>query len=505
MDGNPPKGPRKDVKANGFMAMTFQDPSKAVPDISVSALGALVAVDAPAAKTKSLASGSAPQGASETESLSLSKNLRSDLPLQRREEQPSLTYIPPEDVNNNFLFSHAFTSQGSLSWPQGTVNTSDDEDDVEEIDRGKEPFEWAIKQRHIIAHYANQRDLLVAANNRYPLHRSIHFRQDSQESLMQTYISQTCGILSIKDGPNENPWRTLVFPLAQSSPPLFHALASMTAFHLASSANAASTSAPSPYFFRHLAVRHLSTSLSALSVSLSAPSLPATELLGDLATTITLAFAESWDWGTRSGICHLRGSRILVSRALAVHAASPFQGQDLECLKSLANSWMYLDVLAQLTSICDINCSIDFEGLLAPLNQRTTYGPLPGPMKDGGVAQHYGKLPIDPLLGCSGTLFPILARIVTLCKRVRMHQITSGSLDAPLSPDLLTWAVELKTALERWDPGDISTYCEPEDDPSSVRYGLATAETYRLCTLGLLYQAVPCRSEERRVGKECPV
>lgn len=369
-----------------------------------------------------------------------------------------------------------------------------DDEDAEEIGRISQPFVWAIKQRHINAVYANQREL-VMANNRYPLHRTITFQPDSQELLMHTYVSQTSGILSIKDGPTENPWRTLIYPLAQSSPPLYHALASMTAFHLASSANSASNYAPSPQSFRLLAVRHLSTSLTALSTSLSSSHLPAQELLTDLATTLTLAFAESWDWGTRSGISHLRGSRILVSRALTVHASFPYRGEDFERLKFLANCWMYLDVLAQLTSMCDINCAIDFEALLAPLRRRTMFGPLPRPGRDGGMAEHLEKLELDPLLGCSSTLFPILTRVATLLKRVRVYQLRTGMLDAPLPEYLMEPATNIKANLETWDPGDVSTYSEPEDDPSSVRYGLATAETYRLVTLMLLYQAVPSLAE----------
>jgi hypothetical protein len=53
----------------------------------------------------------------------------------------------------------------------------------------------------------------------------------SPEMLMLRFDKQTCGILSVKDGPTENPWRTLVWPLARDSPALYHAIASMTAFH----------------------------------------------------------------------------------------------------------------------------------------------------------------------------------------------------------------------------------------------------------------------------------
>lgn len=487
-----PRRAKKDVKAIDFVNIDPLIQNVPPQEPPVGSQEVVVAVEASLTTAPSSTSEFETQEPSDTAFLQSSSGFLPVVALMQDGtpvELPAL-YDLVNDTNIISQIRQDLNQEEDCHYLQDCVDSLQGEDDVEEVIRTPEPFEWAIKQRHINAHFTNQRDLFMA-NNRYPLHRTVHFRQDSQESLMHTYTSQTCGILSIKDGPTENPWRTLIYPLAQSSPPLYHALASMTAFHLASSTNAASTSTPSPYSFRLLAVRHLSTSLSALSVSLSTPTLPTTELLTDLATTLTLAFAESWDWGTRSGICHLRGSRILVSRALSAHAITPFQGPDLERLKFLANSWMYLDVLAQLTSMCDINCSIDFENLLAPLNQRTTFGPLPKPMKDGAMAQHYGKLPIDPLLGCSSTLFPILARTATVCKRVRTHQIVSGLSSAPLPGALIDYAKEVKAALETWDPGDISTYCEPEDDPSSVRYGLATAETYRLCTLMLLYQAVP--------------
>lgn len=506
MGGSLPKRTKKGASTNGFIDVTVPNqeivarkppparPTEVEPDTR-ELRGLPVASDAPAEQQPAI----------------------TPVPLQTElllDEFPIIDESFPEPPEFDVVFDDTcnFDPLSQDSHAEGTLLNQDpveladpavsiaveeyeeDDQDVEEIDRGSQPFVWAIKQRHINAVYANQR-ALVMTNNRYPLYHTITFQPDSQESLMHTYVSQTSGILSIKDGPTENPWRTLIYPLAQSSPPLYHALASMTAFHLASSASSASKYAPAPHSFRLLAVRHLSTSLTALSTSLSSSHLPAQELLTDLATTLTLAFAESWDWGTRSGISHLRGSRILVSRALTVHASFPYQGGDFERLKFLANCWMYLDVLAQLTSMCDINCAIDFEALLAPLGRRTIYGPLPRPGRDGGMAEHLGKLELDPLLGCSSTLFPILARVATLLKRVRVYQLRTGMLDVPLPENLMAFAMNIKANLETWDPGDVSTYSEPEDDPLSVRYALATAETYRLVALMLLYQAVPSLAE----------
>lgn len=509
MDGSLPKRTKKGAPTNGFTDVTFPNPEVAASKpLQVSS--AEVEPDAQKLGGPPLVSDTPAEQPPATAPMPLQMESPSHAFSITNEPFPEIPAFDVvfDDICNFDPLLQDFHKEETLlnqeraeptdpvdSVPVEADEEDDDEDyeDVEEIDRGSQPFVWAIKQRHINAVYANQQGLVVA--NNYPLHRTITFQPDSRESLMHTYVSQTSGILSIKDGPTENPWRTLIYPLAQSSPPLYHALASMTAFHLASSANSASKHAPSPHSFRLLAVRHLSTSLTALSTSLSSSHLPAQELLTDLATTLTLAFAESWDWGTRSGISHLRGSRILVSRALTVHASFPYSGADFERLKFLANCWMYLDVLAQLTSICDINCAIDFESLLAPLGRRAMFGPLPGLGRDGGMAESLEKLELDPLLGCSGTLFPVLARVATLLKRVREFQLRTGMLDTPFPENLMTFATNIKRNLEMWDPGDLSTYSEPEDDPSSVRYGLATAETYRLVTLMLLYQAVPSLAE----------
>ena len=63
------------------------------------------------------------------------------------------------------------------------------------------------------------------------IYRQPEVQAGSPEMLMLRFDKQTCGILSVKDGPTENPWRTLIWPLARDSPALYHAIASMTAFH----------------------------------------------------------------------------------------------------------------------------------------------------------------------------------------------------------------------------------------------------------------------------------
>ena len=348
MGGSLPKRTKKGASMNGFIDMTFPNqeivalkpPSIISPGFEPDTRelrGLLLGSDAPVEQPSGIAP-VLPQTESLLDAFPIIDESFSEAPASNVVFDHTCNFDPlsQDDHAEDTLLHQDPVELVEAVDPLALGEDEEEDQDVEEIEAGSQPFVWAIKQRHINAVYANQREL-VMANRSFPLNRTITFQPHSQESLMHTYVSQTSGILSIKDGPTENPWRTLIFPLAQSSPPLYHALASMTAFHLASSANSASKYAPSPHSFRLLAVRHLSTSLTALSTSLSSSYLPAQELLTDLATTLTLAFAESWDWGTRSGISHLRGSRVLISRALTVHASFPYQGEDFERLQFLAN------------------------------------------------------------------------------------------------------------------------------------------------------------------------
>ncbi len=311
------------------------------------------------------------------------------------------------------------------------------------------------------------------------------FQPSSGNDLMHVFMAQTTSILSVKDGPSENPWRTLIYPLAHSSPPLYHALAALTAFHLASQQSSSSMDfqslAATKRELRMIGVHHQNQSAKALRAAISANSLSP---LSALATTLTLAFAESWDLHIRSGLSHLGGSRILVKQVLAAHRENRFEGEDKRRMEFLANAWVYLDVLVQLTSMCDDtgNCSVDFEGLLAPLNSDTIIGPEPPTGLPRRWVEVQQKLPIDPLLGCARSLFPLLSRVGELCKKVRT---------LPNSHRNLLTAQHLKLELETWDPGDISAYHSPEDTASPISHSLATAEAYRLSSLILLYQAVP--------------
>lgn len=267
----------------------------------------------------------------------------------------------------------------------------------------------------------------------------------SPEMLMLRFDRQTCGILSVKDGPNENPWRTLVWPLAHDSPALYHAISSMTAFH---------TSKVKPTM-RVEGMEHMRQSLSSLQTGIK-------NMRTDtaLATTLVLAFCESWDQHVSTGIEHLRGAKVLVNQALIMHRQNALSGQELVRLRFLCNTWVYMDVIARLTSI-DGDESTDFDAVLCPslaLNNE-----------------------VDPLMGCASTLFPLIGRVANLVRRV--------TRSSDNSPAIVSRARNLKTALEEWKA---PAFFEPPEDPTSeIQHSLQTAEAYRWATLLYLHQAVP--------------
>lgn len=118
----------------------------------------------------------------------------------------------------------------------------------------------------------------------------------SPEMLLLRFDQQTCGILSVKDGPTENPWRTMIWPLAQNSPALYHALMSMTAFHTSRDRHKMRVEG-----LTHMrkSIRYLASGIANGDIRMDAA----------LATTLALAFSESWDRHITTGIQHLEGLR----------------------------------------------------------------------------------------------------------------------------------------------------------------------------------------------------
>lgn len=292
------------------------------------------------------------------------------------------------------------------------------------------------------------------------------FPIESQEFLCERFDSHTCGILSVIDGPTENPWRSLVWPLAQESPALLHALLSMTAFH-------ASSDFPALRVVGH---EHKHRSIQNIQEGIRDDSMTNHTAI---ATALALGFAESWDQHTATGNTHIKGAQVLVKQAMREHALDPLSGVELARLKFLINAWVYMDVMARLTSV-DSDESNDFDNTFI-------FAADPPPLVMGNEHPGFGidfGMPIDarldPLMGCAGTLFPLIGRVANLVRKVCRSQINS--------PGIISQARDLVESLENWSPPE---YIErPEDPTTDVQHALQTAEAYRWATLLHLHQAV---------------
>lgn len=334
----------------------------------------------------------------------------------------------------------------------------DEEEDIEEVMRtGFENFDtgsWSmtpvLPSTYISSMSSFSQGSMFSMNDLFSVPRGIDFSSSSPEMLVRRFDRDTCGILSVKDGPSENPWRTMIWPLAQDSPALHHAIASMTCFH---------TSRSEPELRVH-GIDHMRTSIEQLASGIENMQFDTA-----IATTLALAFAESWDQHTSTGINHIRGAKVLVNQALTWHARRAFTGDKLERLKFLTNAWVYMDVLARLTS-SDDDESNDFDAALSnPF--------LTSPFGDEGH--------IDPLMGAASTLFPIIGRVANLVRRVRRAERNS--------PTIISQAMELKSMLQGWDAPMVDEHVE--DESVEIEHSIQTAEAYRWATLLYLHQAVP--------------
>ncbi|KAJ5203782.1 uncharacterized protein N7498_004661 [Penicillium cinerascens] len=269
---------------------------------------------------------------------------------------------------------------------------------------------------------------------------------ESEEMLALHFDNLTCGILSIKDGVTENPWRTLIWPLAKSTPALYHAIFALSAFH-------AAKENPS---LRVQGVKHMRQSITCLRQQIQSMRADTA-----LATSLALAFADTWDQNTRTCIQHLRGAKALMLQVLNAGLQDGLSADELDRIRFLYNTWTYMDVIARLTSL-------DESG---PQDLNPSIFQLPGD------AIHE----IDPLMGCAATLFPLIGRVARLVQRVR--KTTTNSLL------IVSQGMELKSLIEQWE---LPRWFEPPEDPTSeVQHSIQMAHAYRWATLLYLHQAVP--------------
>ncbi|KIW99392.1 uncharacterized protein Z518_11380 [Rhinocladiella mackenziei CBS 650.93] len=276
----------------------------------------------------------------------------------------------------------------------------------------------------------------------------------TQEMIRHLFDLKTCDILSIKDDRTENPWKTLVWPLAHNCPALYHALAAMTCLHLCRTQTE----------LRVQGIRHFQRSMEVLADNEDNGNIP---LASALATRLALGFAESWDHQKSStGIDHINIAKKLVRQAVSKHQTSKLVAGELSRLSFLANTWMYMDVIARFTCTDD-ESSTDFEFMTACI----LLSPVPREQQ------------IDPLMGCAITLFPMIGRLADLVGRVRRRTEKRNSLA------IISKAIDLRIAIEHWIPPiDLEKF---EDPKSNISDSIQTAEAYRWAALLMLRQAVP--------------
>lgn len=383
--------------------------------------------------------------------------------------RPGSVNVPPINSNrisNTPTLMSPILQHEHFSLPAQMSNDSTLEEDIEEIIRDTQMSNQDVWMpfggpSNIRSRSSTSSPTLTREDPFHKLYRQPEVQAGSPEMLMLRFDKQTCGILSVKDGPTENPWRTLIWPLARDSPALYHAIASMTAFH---------TSKEKPAL-RVDGMEHMRRSIRSLATGIE-------KMRTDtaLATTLVLAFSESWDQHISTGIEHLRGAKILVNQALIAHKKHALSGDDLARLKFLCNTWVYMDVIARLTSIDPDAATEVFkhDDALWTLNTSTYFLPTNA---DGSTTE------IDPLMGCAATLFPLIGRVATLCRRVQKAESNSIAI--------ISQAIELKEAIEQWAPPPGTAFERPEDPSAEIQHALQTAEAYRYATLLYLHQAIP--------------
>lgn len=144
-------------------------------------------------------------------------------------------------------------------------------------------------------------------------------RSSENEQILFLFSTYTCGIMSIKAGVAENPWRNVILPLATNYSYLFNSIASMTLFHLAGNSKLGDKSAglrSKGYFYMKKCIIELASGLTKMDNNIVCENqLPADIAL---ATCLNLAVSESWDTQTSSGIAHLKGAKSMIHKVISL-------------------------------------------------------------------------------------------------------------------------------------------------------------------------------------------
>lgn len=393
------------------------------------------------------------------------------------------------------------------------------------------------------------------------------------EQILFLFSSYTCGIMSIKAGPLENPWQELSVPLAREYSCVFNSIASMTLFHLAGNrklSKESDTLRSKGYFYMKKCILELANGLKRIDDKTCETSMPADIAL---CTCLNLAVCEAWDTHTSSGIAHLKGAKSMIqkvfmlmkqySESINTHK-EPSQSPKMKNLKSklilvkdnewerlrglhtisdpcspegpstdiiiprnlqlLFNQWIYLHVLSQMTALSNHDDrGIDLVATITSMIQSTQKKIRPGKHRGSDLNlptssdkselnnlngssedfTFFGEFDsifnntdyIDPLLGCSQSLFLMMSKVASLIFKIRREREKLGKLRNSL--EHMSQASELKQQLTDWKPNISHQVSESHNSNRSAKstwdlYScVSTAEAYRYATLLYLHQAVP--------------
>ncbi|RLV93661.1 hypothetical protein JA1_002387 [Spathaspora sp. JA1] len=360
-----------------------------------------------------------------------------------------------------------------------------------------------------------------------------------QQHLLYLYSEYTCSILSIKNGTKENPWRELILPQAIHYPCLYNSMASMTLFHLSGSLNpeAMADMRSRGYSYMKKCVFELLKGLS----SAEEVKLPADIAL---ATCLNLAFIDSWYTPTTSGIAHLKGAKSMIERVLKILNEKSESTDKLvlvdnnfdreleqgkihipKSIQFLFNVWIYLQVLAQMTSNSNQDDKgVDLVAAITSMSQPVHKNANPETTSESGEQQetspstdpfsisplidftNYTPELIDPLLGCGQSLFSIMGKVANLSIKIRKSKTNAKHTNSIMT---ISTASNLKQQLINWKPPISSTDHDHPFTPTDsttwdIPQCIATAESYKYATLIYLHQSVPeipCLSSHKLAQK----
>ncbi|KAI5964718.1 uncharacterized protein KGF55_001787 [Candida pseudojiufengensis] len=356
-----------------------------------------------------------------------------------------------------------------------------------------------------------------------------------QEQIIYLYSEYTSGLMSIKNGIHENPWRNMILPLATRYNCLYNSIASMTMFHLAGSNGIVSSTKE----LKSRGYNYMKRCIFELASGLSKKENDGEkELPSDIAlvTCLNLSNCEIWDTHISSGIAHLKGAKSIINKILTLLKdeqtrirtnkiennnsinndsfqlknklvlIDQFEYEKMchDCITKpdilaipksihfLFNIWIYFEVLAQMTndSSCDEK-GVDLVAVITSMlnheNKNKIEIKSPSEISESSTDKlynffdefddfNYDSEMVDPLLGCGQSLFSILGKVATLVSKIRKNKSTTGKHRKRNTLNTITHATDLKHSLTEWKPTINSRKLEnnEEDNNNSKTWDLTS-------------------------------